>query len=43
MRLLRQLLAHTRRSRASTRYALSQASPELDYDPLVTQLANQCR
>jgi len=42
MRLLRHLLAHTRRQRTSL-YALAQASPELDYDPLVTQLANQCR
>ena len=43
MRLLRHLLARTRRSRISTLHALSQASPELDYDPLVAQLANQCR
>ncbi len=40
MRLLRHLLA--RRPRVSL-YALSQASPELEYDPLTAQLANQCR
>lgn len=42
MRLLRHLLAQTRRSRVSL-YALAQASPELDYDPLVVELANRCR
>jgi len=42
MRLLRHLLAHARRPRMS-HYALMQASPELDYDPLVAQLANRCR
>lgn len=42
MRLLRHLLARTRRPGVSL-HALAQASPELDYDPLVAQLANQCR
>jgi len=47
MRLLRHLLAQTRRSGTpGSRYALLPAaysSLELDYDPLVAQLANQCR
>ena len=47
MRLLRHLLAHTRRSRSpSPLYALTPsalAAHELDYDPLVAQLAMQCR
>ena len=47
MRLLRHLLPKARRSRTpSPLYALtptSLTSLELDYDPLVAQLANQCR
>lgn len=42
MRLIRHLLAQARRPRVS-QYALNQATPQLDYDPLVAQLANQCR
>ena len=47
MRLLRHLLAHTRRSavpsplRSLTPTALTQL--DLDYDPMVAQLASQCR
>lgn len=47
MRLLRHLLAHTRRSGLpSPLRALSPTSLtpiELDYDPMVAQLASQCR
>lgn len=46
MRLLRHLLPKARRSGKSTRYALAPAAYaplELDYDPLVAQLANKCR
>lgn len=47
MRLLRHLLPKVRRSgKAKPRYALAPAAYaplELDYDPLVAQLANQCR
>ncbi len=47
MRLLRHLLPTARRSgQSKPRYALSPATYaplELDYDPLVAQLANQCR
>jgi len=47
MRLLRHLLPKARRSRLpSPLYALSPSSLtllELDYDPMVAQLANQCR
>ena len=47
MRLLRHLLPKARRAGTpSPRYALMPAacaSLELDYDPLVAQLANQCR
>ncbi|MES2444521.1 MAG: hypothetical protein V4574_16975 [Pseudomonadota bacterium] len=47
MRLLRHLLPRPRRStRPSPLFALTPAALttlELDYDPLVAQLANQCR
>lgn len=47
MRLLRHLLPGRRDTgKARRRYALSPAAYaplELDYDPLVAQLANQCR
>ena len=47
MRLLRHLLPKARRSGTpSPRYAMTPSalvSLELDYDPLVAQLANQCR
>lgn len=47
MRLLRHLLPKARHSSApSPRYAMTPtalAALELDYDPLVAQLANQCR
>lgn len=47
MRLLRHLLPKARRSGTiGTRHALLPASlapHELDYDPLVAQLASQCR
>ncbi|MDF7774384.1 hypothetical protein P1X14_03925 [Sphingomonas sp. AOB5] len=47
MRLLRHLLPTARRTGAAkTRFTLAPAAfapLELDYDPLVAQLANQCR
>ena len=47
MRLLRHLLPKARRAGTpGTRYALMPAALaplELDYDPLVAQLASQCR
>ena len=46
MRLLRYLLPKGRGSYVSPLYSLTPAaltSLELDYDPLVAQLANQCR
>ncbi|NML04486.1 hypothetical protein [Sphingomonas sp. G-3-2-10] len=47
MRLLRHLLPTVRRTSATrTRFTLAPAALaplELDYDPLVAQLANQCR
>jgi hypothetical protein len=46
MRLLRHLLPTRRQSAAKTRFTLAPAAfvpLELDYDPLVAQLANQCR
>ena len=47
MRLLRHLLPKARNmGKPSPRYAMAPAALapiELDYDPLVAQLANQCR
>ena len=40
MRLLRHLLAHARRPRVSL-HVLAQASPQLDYDPLVVGFNSQ--
>ena len=46
MRLLRHLLPQARRSGTTRRYPLAPAAyapVQLDYDPMVAELANQCR